>query len=147
MHTRLVLLTLLATPVFANDEFEKSIRPLLVAHCLKCHGPAKTSGGLRLDSRAAVLAGGDSGPAAVSGKPEASRLLRAVEYHGTLKMPPAGKLADPEIAKLRAWVRNGLPWSANAPLARTVVTAAHRKWWAYQPVRPVGVPVVREILA
>src|SRR5437763_1380018 len=41
--------------------FEKSVRPVLSAHCLRCHGPDRHKGGLRLDSRAAALAGGDTG--------------------------------------------------------------------------------------
>ena len=35
--------------------FEKQIRPILVEHCQKCHGPEKQKGGLRVDSRAALL--------------------------------------------------------------------------------------------
>ena len=46
--------------------FEASVRPVLVEQCLKCHGPTKQSGGLRLDSRASILEGGDAGPAVVA---------------------------------------------------------------------------------
>jgi hypothetical protein len=53
-----------------GEFFEKSIRPVLVASCQDCHGPQKQQGGLRLDSREAVLAGGDSGPAVVLGTGE-----------------------------------------------------------------------------
>ncbi|HVW38155.1 MAG TPA: c-type cytochrome domain-containing protein, partial [Pirellulales bacterium] len=71
--------------------FEKQVRPLLVARCYKCHGPAdEAKGGLRLVSRDAVLAGGDSGPAVVEGKPDESLLFEAVKHDG-LKMPPDGK--------------------------------------------------------
>ncbi len=49
--------------------FESKVRPVLVANCLGCHGPEKPKGGLRLDSRAAALKGGDSGPAVVAGEP------------------------------------------------------------------------------
>ena len=60
--------------------FEKRVRPLLVQHCYECHSAEskKLKGGLRLDSREAVLRGGDSGPAAVAGDPETSRLVVAV---------------------------------------------------------------------
>src|SRR5262249_61577468 len=40
--------------------FEKQVRPLLAENCFQCHGPEKQKGGLRLDSRTAVLNGGDS---------------------------------------------------------------------------------------
>src|SRR2546430_481679 len=63
-----------------SDFFEKKIRPLLVDHCLKCHGSSapKPKGGLRLDSRAGVFRGGKSGPALVSGDPDRSLLIQAV---------------------------------------------------------------------
>src|SRR5439155_16720358 len=64
---------LAATEPPANGEdlkfFEAKVRPVLVARCVKCHGAAQQKGKLRLDSREAVLAGGESGPAVVSGKP------------------------------------------------------------------------------
>ena len=57
--------------------FEQHVRPILAAKCLKCHGPKKQEGRLRLDSRAAMLRGGDSGPAIVAGKPaDRSREIR-----------------------------------------------------------------------
>src|SRR5205809_238522 len=103
---------------FADDDFEKNIRPLLAGHCLKCHGPARQSGGLRLDSRDAILKGGDSGPAAVVGKPGESLLLKAVAYEGKPRMPPAGKLTERQITALEDWVRRGAPWpGAAAPPA------------------------------
>src|SRR5438270_570248 len=76
-------------PQTAQAEFfEKSIRPLLVANCWDCHGPKKQKGGLRLDSRAALLTGGDSGPALVPGKPDMSLLITAVNYTAEPQMPP-----------------------------------------------------------
>ena len=53
----------------ANEQFERQIRPLLAAKCWKCHGPQKQEASLRLDSAAAVAAGGDSGPAVVARRP------------------------------------------------------------------------------
>ena len=47
----------------AIEFFEKSVRPLLVAHCYECHSDKESNGGLRLDFREAILKGGDSGPA------------------------------------------------------------------------------------
>ena len=70
--------------------FEKSIRPLLAEKCQKCHGDKKTQGGLSLTGRESVLKGGDSGPAAVPGKPRESLIIEAVEQQGELKMPPRG---------------------------------------------------------
>ena len=93
--------------------FESKVRPILADHCLKCHGDKKQSAGLRLDSREGTLKGGDSGPAVVTAKPDESLLVQAVaRTHAELKMPPAGKLAEPSIAVLRQWVAEGAPWPA-----------------------------------
>src|SRR5262245_15081331 len=93
--------------------FEKKIRPLLVESCYKCHSEkaAKLKGGLRLDSRSALLKGGDSGPALVPGQPDKSKLIAAVGYRNSeLQMPPRGKLSDSAVADLAAWVKMGAPW-------------------------------------
>ena len=69
--------------------FEMRIRPLLAEHCYSCHGEEKQKGHLRLDSRAAMLKGGESGPAIVPGQPGQSRLMEAVRYQNPdLQMPP-----------------------------------------------------------
>src|SRR5262245_51213107 len=69
-----------STDPAAVEFFEKSIRPLLATRCHGCHGTAKQKGGLRLDSRAAILAGGNSGPAVVPGDAKGSLLVDAVNY-------------------------------------------------------------------
>src|SRR5437762_3391067 len=71
--------------------FEQKVRPILQTSCFTCHSHAakKSKGGLMLDSRAAILKGGDRGPAVVAGKPDESLLLTAVGHHDDdLKMPP-----------------------------------------------------------
>src|SRR5437870_3843099 len=100
----LASLLLAGSPAAADpgrEFFEKKIRPVLVEHCFKCHSgeAGKPKGGLRLDSRAAVLQGGDTGPALVPGQPNDSLLLQAVRYTDAgLRMPPKGKLPDAVIA-------------------------------------------------
>src|ERR1700732_2185321 len=70
--------------------FETRIRPVLVEHCFKCHGDVKKpKADLRLDSRGAMLSGGDQGPALVPGQPKKSLLIKAITYADQeLKMPP-----------------------------------------------------------
>ena len=77
-------------PAAAYEFFEKKVRPLLATHCFECHGAQKQESGLRLDSREAVLRGGDTGPAALPGSVAESLLLEAVEHRG-LEMPPLPK--------------------------------------------------------
>ena len=79
----------------------KRVRPVLVEHCYACHSEAKkkSKGGLLLDSRAAVLKGGDTGPALVAGDPHKSLIIEAVRYKNEeLQMPPDGKLSDVQVA-------------------------------------------------
>jgi hypothetical protein len=128
-----------------TDFFENKIRPILGDHCYKCHSTLaeKIKGGLLLDSREALLKGGDTGKAIVPGDPEASLLIKAVRYTDPdLQMPKDKKLDDDQIADLVKWVQMG------APDPRTA-TADQRKWsdnktnhWAWQPVKHVALPDV-----
>ena len=72
--------------------FEKHVRPVLVSKCQSCHGPKRQQGGLRLDSRAALLKGSDNGAVVVPGQPDKSLLVRAIRYDGDVQMPPKNKL-------------------------------------------------------
>src|SRR5262249_14962244 len=79
-----------------DEFFETRVRPLLAAHCLECHGAEKHKGGLRLDARAGMLKGGETGPVVLPGKPDDSPLIHAIRYGGEVQMPPKGKLKDEE---------------------------------------------------
>ncbi len=143
--TRLLLLSLLAfggrvTVADERDEFfETKIRPVLVSTCLRCHGELKSSAMLRIDSRDALLKGGESGPAIVPGKPEESRLIRAIQRHDDVAAMPPEKdkaLRPDQVATFVAWVRDGAVWPAKT--ARFEVA----KHWAFQPIRDVPAPDV-----
>ena len=129
--------------------FEQKVRPLLVEHCYACHSTSakKVKGGLLLDSREAILKGGDTGPAAVVGEPDKSLLIRAVHCKDTdLQMPPKGKLSDRQIGYLEQWVRDGLTFPAAAATAKAtkgIDLEAGRKFWAFQPLRRTEPPAVR----
>lgn len=130
--------------------FEKHIRPILVQHCFECHGPEKTKGGLRLDSRAGWSAGGDSGPAIIPGKPDDSLLIQAIRYGGDYEMPPKGKLPAELIKKLEHWVQIGAPdprvsstADASKPNGKSIDLEAGRRHWAYRPLNTVSIPSVR----
>jgi hypothetical protein len=128
------------TPAAADETFfELKVRPVLAGVCFRCHGGEKTSGGLRVDTRAALLKGGDSGPAIVAGDPDHSLLVRAVRHREgeTLRMPPGKKLPSTVAADLETWVRRGAPWPATAGTARPFAAGRH---WAFQPVRKTQPP-------
>jgi cytochrome c553 len=140
---------LAAEPTKAQlDFFESKVRPVLANNCYKCHSTKaeKVKGGLLLDSREAVLKGGDSGPALVPGNPEKSLLIKAVNYTDPdLQMPPKGdKLSDQQIADLTAWVRMGAPDPRVASATQKEWKDPNAKHWAWQPVKKPAVPEVKE---
>ena len=122
------------------EHFEKQIRPILVEHCYSCHQGEKFKGGLLLHSRAAILKGGDSGPAAISGNAAESELIKAVNYEPDgYQMPPKGKLSPEQIKLLTAWVQEGLPWPVETK-ANTggvdpeVAWKKRQEHWSLQPL-------------
>jgi hypothetical protein len=134
--------------------FEAKVRPILAENCFKCHGPAKQKGGLRLDSRAGVLEGGENGPAVVPGRRDESLLVEAIHYEG-LEMPPGGKLDQEKLAILTRWVEMGAPWpateatpsagagagaGASAAGPKPRITDEDRRFWSFQPIRRSPVP-------
>lgn len=96
------------------DFFENNVRPILANNCYSCHGDA-TSGGLKLDSREALLKGGNHGPVLVPGDPDKSLMITAVHQSTALKMPKGGKLTPQEVADLTEWVKHGAVWPKSAP--------------------------------
>jgi mono/diheme cytochrome c family protein len=133
----------------AVEFFEKRVRPLLAARCQGCHGAEKQKGNLRLDSRAAALAGGDTSPAVVPGKPDESLLVDAIRYGDTYQMPPKSQLPAEEIETLVEWVRRGAPWGAEAASgpansAASFDLAGRAKHWCFQPLASGGPPEVRD---
>src|SRR5687767_1535285 len=122
-------------------DFDKQVRPILAANCLKCHGPEKQKGGLRLDDAAAALEGGNSGKVIVPGKAAESKLIRAVAgLEPDAKMPPGEEksLSAAEVSVLRAWIDQGAKWGANQPGAQA--TGLKSTHWAFQPVKRPAVP-------
>ena len=100
-------------------------------------------GGLRLDSREALLRGGDNGPVVHAGEPERSRLIEAIHRTGELKMPPKSALEPAAVAALTAWVKMGVPWPMKHPPAMEA-NEASRRHWAFQPVGDPPLPSVRQ---
>jgi len=127
--------------------FENEVRPLLAQNCFECHGPEldKVKSGLRMSGRAALLRGGERGPAIVPGAPEDSRLIEAVRWtDADLSMPPDDKLSAEEIETLTRWVGLGAPWPEDGSgeavaadddgEAQGPDIAAGREWWSFRPV-------------
>jgi len=151
-----IAIVLLLVPVAAraaepvNDEyFEKKVRPLLLTHCTSCHGAEKQKGELRLDSRAALLKGGETGPAIVPGEPDKSLFIKAIRFtDADLKMPKKGKMTDAEIAIFTEWVKGGAPWPAGGAANQAGhgekfdLHARAKAHWSFQPVVKPAVPKI-----
>ena len=120
--------------------FELKIRPVLVTSCLRCHGGKKTSSGLKVDSRDALLRGGDRGPAIVPGKPNESLLIQAVRrLDPDLKMPPDHALPEESARALADWVAQGAAWP-KATAGKLPGSETARPHWAFQKVKRVEPP-------
>jgi len=135
----------------ALEFFEKNVRPILVKHCYECHAAGEVNGGLRLDSRAGVMTGGDTGPSLVAGEPDQSLLIEAVRYKNRdLQMPPQKALTTAQIGVLEKWVAMGAPDprieapdvadSGSAGMS----TAEGRNFWSFRPVSNPPVPDVSD---
>lgn len=137
-------------PAEHREFFEAKIRPVLVAECYECHGAEKQKGGLRLDSRAGVQAGGDSGAVIVEGKPQESLLIRSISHvDPDLKMPSKAPKLEPKVIEdFTAWVAMGAPDPrvepdvANRPGedAWPEMLASRRQWWSFQPLATAEPP-------
>ena len=100
--------------------FEEKIRPILAQSCVGCHGEEKQKGGLRMDTKAALLKGAEEDgkytKVVEPGSPEKSMIIEAVEYKNEdIQMPPpkkkvSQKLSDDQIAALKEWVKMGVPY-------------------------------------
>ncbi len=140
-------------PISAEDLkfFETKVKPVLEAACYNCHSKTgdKVRGGLLLDTREAMLQGGNSGPSLVPGKPAESLIIQAISYKDEdLQMPPKGKkLSDQEIADLTEWVRRGAP-DPRTVTAKGASGVAYggvgRNHWAFQPVKKPAIPEVKD---
>ena len=130
--------------------FESRIRPVLVSKCYACHSQdaakeKKLKGKLLLDSKAGVLAGGESGPAIVPGKPEESLLIEAIR-HDSLEMPPNERLNENIISNFVKWIEMGAPDPRDGRKVdlRVVDLQAGRQHWAFRPLCDFPLPKVRD---
>jgi hypothetical protein len=125
-------------PPEGAEFFEQKIRPVLVKHCYECHSAESKNvkGGLRLDTRAAVLAGGESGLIVVPRKINDSPILAALRYE-SFEMPPAGKLPERVIADFERWIMMGVPDPREGEVVRPetpkIEFASAREFWSFKP--------------
>ncbi len=152
---RFLLVSLAATTLVANfaisaplaskeiDFFEKNIRPALAKHCYECHSATskRIKGGLRLDTRHAILRGGDSGSAINHEAPESSLILRALRYEENLEMPPDGQLPSHIVQAFEKWVSMGAPDPREETTLEPDIPAdSVDELWSLQPIAAPELP-------
>ena len=153
----LIVLSMASVPVAAQTRdvnrdaslrfFENRIRPQLAENCYECHGPERQESGLRLDTYAGIIEGGDTGEAVVPGEPDESLLLVALSYENEeLEMPPDGKLSDRVVMDMRQWIEMGAP---HPDQGRPVKEASpqepqEEQQWSFIPPRTGRLPEVRQ---
>ncbi|MGZ0172579.1 MAG: DUF1553 domain-containing protein [Planctomycetales bacterium] len=122
----------------AEVDYVSEVKPLFVAHCVACHGPARQKGGLRLDTAAAIKVGGESGAALSLSEPQESLLLQVLTGKAGFSMPPEGEgepLSKAEVTIIAEWIKAG----AHSPADEKPLTDP-RDYWSYQPVSRPDVP-------
>ena len=141
-----VLAGALGSPVArgAAIDYLGQVRPIFEAHCTRCHGATEQKAGLRLDTGAFALAGGDSGLIVRAGDAAASLLIQAVE--GTAEdisqMPLKRPALDSEsIAILRQWVAEGAKVPENE---QELIKESLRSHWAFKPIDDSAPPTVKK---
>jgi hypothetical protein len=129
-----------SAPTKATVDYLRDVKPILAKRCYECHGVKEQKSGLRLDTVAGALEGGDSGPALVAGKSAESLIVAAITGTGDASpMPPEGaKLSAKEIETIKLWIDSG----AQAPTDEKVVAATVKKsdHWSFQPVSSTAAP-------
>ena len=120
------------------NHFERTIRPILIKHCIKCHGPQRQEGDLRLDSREQLLKGGNRGAAVHLEKANESLILMALRHENDLEMPPGVSLSESVLADFARWISQGAAWPETFDLPIDLDPTQH---WAFQPISNPPIPV------
>ncbi len=140
MHIRqkAVLCGLLLTSLTASGaevDFVRDVQPIFQKSCVMCHGALTQMAGLRLDAKQSVLT-----RVVIPGKPEESKLYQRVAGIGDVaRMPMGGRLADQQIATIKAWIEQGAVWPDSVGAQ---ITAAKTHWAFVPPQRP-ALPAVK----
>jgi mono/diheme cytochrome c family protein len=132
--------------------FKQAVRPVLIKHCIDCHGGDEVQSGLDLATRKGLLRGGSKGAAVTIGKAMDSNLVRFIGRKEKPFMPEGGdQLPAAEIDAIAKWIDLGAPY--DKPLVdnprdpdswtATIVPDKAREFWSFQPLRRVDPPAVK----
>ncbi|MEO6741437.1 MAG: c-type cytochrome domain-containing protein, partial [Chthoniobacteraceae bacterium] len=96
-------------------DFAHDIVPILREHCAACHTGDKKKGGLSMNSRSDLMAGGENGKAVVAGKSAESMFIKVIlSTDSEEQMPPPDakqkRVPAEKVALLKAWIDDGVKW-------------------------------------
>ena len=128
------LLSCASSLVHGDEATFPAVATIFEKRCVECHNADEKKGGLALQSRADLLAGGGSGAAIEMGR--AGGVLLDMISGDKPEMPKTGaKLTAEEVATVRMWLAAGAPWPAGRKLEDR--SLADNNWWSLRPlVRP-----------
>lgn len=114
-------------------DYNSHVKPIFTERCYACHASLKQEGGLRLDTVASMITGGESGRVVLPGRAKDSELVQRLrDADDSIRMPPEGQpLSESQIQQIEAWIYSGAPAPVDdAPQADPL------KHWAFQlPLR------------
>ena len=126
--------------------FKEKVRPLLIKHCLDCHGGKATKGGLDLSDRNPLIES-----EVTEGGSKDSRFIMVISHADTPHMPQkAPKLPEEAIAQIGRWLDLGAPYDKPLVDKKAVAakptgpTDAQRNFWSFRPLRAVALPAVKD---
>jgi len=138
----LLLLAFNSVALAAEVDYARQVKPLLSERCYTCHAALKQESGLRLDTGASIIKGGDSGAIVSPGKSGESELIARVTHSDPdIRMPPEGEgspLTGDEVALLKAWIDQG----AKGP-ADERPEADPRDHWSFRAVVRPEIPTLQ----
>ena len=113
-------LAMMVASLQAGVDFNKDIKPILEARCVKCHGAKKQKGEYDLHTAKAIIKAGESEKKPlVAGKPDESYLVKLIEMHeddDDVMPPKGGTLTKDQITKIKTWIKEGAKFPADAKL-------------------------------
>lgn len=140
-HFLILLLVVAANAASAAEQpvsYARDVLPILEIYCVGCHTDGDAAGGLVLETHAALMHGGDSGPAVTAGQPGSSRLLMMASGQVEPTMPPDGAEGPTaeELELLRVWIEQGAAGpDGEMPLQRELRTPK------IAPAKDVALPI------
>ncbi|MFO0865187.1 MAG: PSD1 and planctomycete cytochrome C domain-containing protein [Gemmataceae bacterium] len=135
------------------DLFKKSVKPILMEKCVRCHGGKKTESEFDLTDRESLLKGGLHGAVVVPGKSKDSLLMKAIRHARDPFMPRNGKkLPDQAIEQIAAWIDLGAPYDdplvakgerKKSSWTQRILEPEAKQWWAFEPLKKATPPAIK----